>query len=251
MECEEDHRLLEVAKALLLLRASLPPDRPPASTKRPFRKHRLPPVVKPVMNTKNASSVFLPTWGVRQKRSSNRVKSKRKRMEGPQCLGAVDASRVHRSPDTPLDLGRGFDPSTSGRDWLPASSEIPPCKRFRACETTAPQGFGSHIKVSKVEPPSMVEDRPAQPMKRQGRKKTKSELQAEERFFLEDNQRLTKILELEMIEREAMIAENQRLLSELASSQRAPAEAEPEKPNFILPDLNEPLLGCLEPRRGS
>ncbi|KAL0904784.1 hypothetical protein M5K25_026934 [Dendrobium thyrsiflorum] len=246
MECEED-LLLEAANALLLLSSTPPLDLPPAATINLFKRHPLPPAAMPATNIENVFSVSLPSWGFRSRRSHHMGKLKRKQVEGPSPSTAVAATCGHRSPDTPLYLGAASDPSTSGSDGFPCSSEIPPFKRLRTGDTSVP-AYDAHIKVSVAERSALVEAvRPLQPIKRQGRKKTKSELQAEERFLLEDKERLMKMLEFEIIEREAILAENRRLLSELASSQRAPAEAEPSKLKYFLPDLNAPVLEHLEP----
>ncbi|KAH0448484.1 hypothetical protein IEQ34_022284 [Dendrobium chrysotoxum] len=248
MECEED-LLLEAASALLLLSSTPPLDLPPAATINLFKRHPLPPAEMPGTSIENVLSVSLPSWGFRSRRSPHMGKLKLKQVEGPLPSTAVAATCGHRSPDTPLDLGAASDPSTSGSDGFPCSSEIPPpFKALRTGDTSVP-ACDAHIKVSVAERSALVEAvRSLQPIKRQGRKKvTKSELQAEERFLLEDKERLMKMLEFEIIEREAILAENRRLLSELASSQRAPAEAEPSKLKYFLPDLNAPVLEHLEP----
>ncbi|PKU68840.1 uncharacterized protein LOC110100289 [Dendrobium catenatum] len=241
MECEED-LLLEAANALLLLSRTPPLDLPPAATINLFRPLPRPPAAMPARSIENVLSVSLPSWGFRSRRSRLMGKLKLKRVEGPLSSTAVAATCGHRSPDTPLDLGAASDPSTSGSDGFPCSSEIRPFKRLRTGDASVP-ACDAHIKVSVAERSALVEAvRPLQPIKRQGRKKKMSELQAEERFLLEDKEKLMKMLEFEIIEREALLAENQRLLSELASSQRPPAEAEPSKLKYFLPDLNAPVL---------
>lgn len=148
MECKEDH-LLEAATALILLRYTPPPDRPSASTTCLFKPHPLPPAAATVTRIENVVSVCLPPWGLRQRRSRYMGKSKREQIEDPPSSVAAVTSCGHRSPDTPLNLGVGSDPSTSGSDDFPSSSEIPPSKRFRAGETYAP-GCDAQIKVSNL-----------------------------------------------------------------------------------------------------
>lgn len=193
------------------------------------------------MSFKKSSSSVLQPWGIRSRRSSCACKSKRERDEDESSSAAAAAGCNRPSPATPLDFGRvSSDPSTSGSECFHTSSEIAPVKRLCAGKASA----AVDTKVSEVERFPSVEAVVAtsKPIRRQGRKKTISELQAQEKSLREEKTMLMELVESKRKDVETLIAENERLKREMTSFQRARPTTKAAKPEFLLPDLNEPLL---------
>ncbi|KAL0906261.1 hypothetical protein M5K25_024739 [Dendrobium thyrsiflorum] len=237
MNCQED---LEAAAALLLLHNGSPPDRPPSAENHLRSADPQPPAI----SFEKTSTFIIPPWGIRSRRSSCVCKAKRGREEYESLSAAAEGACNRPSPTTPLDFGGiSSDPSTSGCESFHTSSDIPPIKRLCAGEAS-PLRSVVDTKVSAVERSALVEAvvTASKPIRRQGRKKTISELQAQESSLKEEKTILMKLVESRRKDMETLMVENQRLKCEMTSFQRARSATEPANPAFLLPDLNEPVL---------
>ncbi|KAK8953802.1 hypothetical protein KSP39_PZI001808 [Platanthera zijinensis] len=132
---QNDIGTLGAAAALLLLRNRSPPDRsPPPPEVHPRPSDLAAPAMAPFEKT---TSFFLPSWGIRSRRSTCACRSKQEHDEDA-------CSRP--SPATPLDyIGTSFDPSTSGSEGFHTSPEIAPIKRLRTEDAAggAPRSLGA------------------------------------------------------------------------------------------------------------
>ncbi|PKA57551.1 hypothetical protein AXF42_Ash020095 [Apostasia shenzhenica] len=202
MESEDDKAAMDAAATLILFSLSSP-DR----SLRPLDQHHLEAI----------SSSLLP-WGTQSARSRCSCGGKRKQEEEDE-VSAVACRRP--SPATPLDYGAV--PSTSGSDGTPHSSE------FKVGAVGRASILGVSIASSKS-------------IRRPGRKKTITELQALERSLMEEKANLKKIVESKLKEMVALMTENQRLMDKKSILRQTSPAAEAAKPLFLLPDLNEPAM---------
>ncbi|KAL0910303.1 hypothetical protein M5K25_021271 [Dendrobium thyrsiflorum] len=232
---DADDQMLEAAETLILC-SLLPLCRPPSTICDPWPLN--PP--KLATNLEMIPSLFLPPWGLRSRRSRCSCISKPEQED--QSSGRAAATRP--SPATPLDFGAAYLPSTSGSDEAPSLSAMPMNKRRRAGESSVP--FADVDQKGRAvgrSPLVGVAITSSKPIRLQGKKKTITELQTQERFLVDENTMLRKRVESKRKEMEALIAENRRLQCEKSSLQHSRAADEAAKPpQFSLPDLNEPAM---------
>ncbi|XP_010913383.1 uncharacterized protein [Elaeis guineensis] len=208
-------------------------------------------------------------WGSKGKRSRTiamaGILEARREEEEEELAAAKVNGKMRASPPSPLDYRGGSGTSTSGGENGPSSpEEVPAVKRPRLGEPLAVRGDSPRpTKVVWSERSPLVSSVPARKsIKPSGKKKAIPELQAMEKALLEEREKLQKEVEEQRKDHEALLDQNRRLkLSlELLQMKRTvsmvPIETkQPESSNhialsspvqdhgdFVLPDLNEPVL---------
>ncbi|PKA59157.1 hypothetical protein AXF42_Ash001250 [Apostasia shenzhenica] len=208
---DADEEMLAAAETLFICRHSLT-DLPQRSAHRPWS-----PDPQEEESFESIPTVLVPSWGFRSTRSRSSCKAKRKEEDEifppPPQPPAITCGRP--SPPTPFDL---VTASTSGSEGSPSYSEILPIKRLCAGDASASRGEVDG-KMRAVHRSPMVEAvvTSSKPIRRRGRKKTITELQAQEKALVNDNLMLRKQVESKRKEMEALISENRRLKSEMVS----------------------------------
>ncbi|KAK8915918.1 hypothetical protein KSP39_PZI023030 [Platanthera zijinensis] len=227
---EDADEKMAAAEALIRLSHSSP-YWPPAKT------YDLWPVNRPQTATilRAIPSPRLPRWGRRSRRSRCSCIPEKANMEEE---SSGPASKIRRSPATPLDFGSALAPSTSGSDEAPSTSAIPEnkCRRGRGGDPSSPFGdVYRKVGTAELSPVVGVAISSSKPVRRREKKKTVTELQAQVRSLAEEREMLRQCVERKRKEMEDLIAENHRLRGEEGSRWLSKAV----KARFIFPDLNE------------